>query len=53
VINNQIGFTSSDLADTRSTMYCSDVAKMVEAPVFHVNSDDPEACVAAMRMALQ
>jgi 2-oxoglutarate dehydrogenase E1 component len=52
VINNQVGFTSSDPRDMRSTVYCSDVAKMVEAPVFHVNGDDPEAAVMAMRMAL-
>jgi 2-oxoglutarate dehydrogenase E1 component len=53
VVNNQIGFTTSDPQDCRSTPYCSDIAKMVEAPVFHVNSDDPEAAVAAMRMALE
>ena len=53
VVNNQIGFTINDLRDARSTPYCSDVAKMVEAPVFHVNGDDPEAAVAAIRLALR
>ena len=52
ITNNQIGFTASDMRDVRSSTYCSDVAKMIDAPIFHVNADDPDAVLLVTEIAL-
>ena len=53
IVNNQVGFTTSDPRDVRSTLYSSDVAKMIEAPILHVNADDPDAVCFVTRFALE
>jgi len=53
VVNNQIGFTTSDPRDYRSSLYCTDIFKMIEAPIFHVNGDDPEAVALVTKIAME
>ena len=52
IVNNQVGFTTSPSA-SRSSLYCTDIARMISAPIFHVNGDDPEACVRVARLAVE
>ena len=53
IVNNQVGFTTSNPRDVRSTLYCTEIARMVQAPIFHVNGDDPEACVFIAELAVK